>query len=551
MVTHAAPAAEPPGGAGLGPDPVTNDQGADGSASPVHDRMRRLAQATLVVLTGFLASRLLGVVRNIVIAAHFGTGDEYSAYLAAIAVPDTVFQVLVGGAVGSAFIPVFQRYLARGDENEAWRLTSSVINFGVLVAGGTAVILGAFARPLMDLLLVGNQDPEFRDLAASLTRILLISPAIFAASTFCASVLNSYHRFAVAALAPLMYNLAIIGGAVLLSGSLGIRGLAIGAVVGAGLHLLVQVPALAKIHMRWRPIVDLRQSGVREVARLFTPRVLGLGAVQLNKVLSTVLFASFLVRGSMAYLDYAWLMIMTPLALAMAVGTAVFPTLSQSGTLNRQGQLQQVFLVSLRMVLFVTIPASVGLMVLGQPVIRLFFERREFTAVSTEATAYALAFFAIGLAGHATVEIVDRVFYALHDTRTPVLVAVAAIVLNVLCSLVLMRTPLNYGGLALANSIAALAEAGILVHLVARRLPGLPAGDLGVTALRILAGSLVMGLPVAWLAAWMEPSLGRYGTLGEALAVLTCVMAGAAIYALASYLFQSDELTVLRRLARR
>lgn len=513
--------------------------------------MRRLAQAALVVLTGFLASRLLGVVRNIVIAAHFGTGNEYSAYLAAIAVPDTVFQVLVGGAVGSAFIPVFQRYLASGDEEEAWRLTSSVINFGVLVAGGAALVLGIFASPVMDVLLAGNKDPAFRDLAANLTRILLISPAIFAASTFCASVLNSFHRFAVAALAPLMYNLAIIGGAVFLSGPLGIRGLAIGAVVGACLHLLVQVPALAQLHMRWRPIVDLGQSGVREVARLFTPRVLGLGVVQLNKVLSTVLFASFLVQRSMAYLDYAWLMIMTPLALAMAVGTAVFPTLSESSTLKRQTQLQQVFLLSLRMILFVTIPASIGLMVLGQQIIRLFFEHGEFTAASTEATAYALVFFAIGLAGHATVEIVDRVFYALHDTRTPVLVAVTAIGLNIACSLVLMQTPLNYGGLALANSIAALAEGGILILLIARRIPGLPVGELGMSALRILAGSLVMGLPVAWLASWMQLSLWRYGTLGEALVVLTCVVVGSALYLLASYLFQSDELTALRRLARR
>ena len=291
--------------------------------------MRRLAQAALVVLTGFLASRILGVVRSIVIAAHFGTGTEASAYVAAIAVPDTVFQVLVGGAVGSAFIPVFQRLLAQDQEEDAWRMTSSVINLGVLVAGGTALVLAIFARPVMDVLAAGR-DPEFRELAANLSRILLITPAIFAASTFCASVLNSYHRFAVAALAPLMYNLAIIAGAFFLSGPFGIQGLAIGAAVGAVLHLLVQVPALIRLGMRWRPIVDLRNSGVREVGRLFAPRVLGLGVVQFNKVLSGVLFASFLITGSMAYLDYAWLMIMTPLALAMAIGTAVFPTLSEA-----------------------------------------------------------------------------------------------------------------------------------------------------------------------------------------------------------------------------
>ena len=165
--------------------------------------MRRLAQAALVVLTGFLASRVLGVVRSIVIAAHFGTGTEASAYVAAIAVPDTVFQVLVGGAVGSAFIPVFQRYLARDQEDDAWRMTSSVIN--LRRAGRRSARRSSWRSSLGRSWTCWRlaATRQFRDLAASLSRILLITPAIFAASTFCASVLNSYHRFAVAALAPL------------------------------------------------------------------------------------------------------------------------------------------------------------------------------------------------------------------------------------------------------------------------------------------------------------------------------------------------------------
>jgi len=512
--------------------------------------MRRLAQAALVVLTGFLASRILGVVRSMVIAAHFGTGVEANAYVAAITVPDTVFQVLVGGAVGSAFIPVFQSYLAKGQGRDAWRLTSSVINLGILVAGSTSLVLAIFAPQVMDILVPGRDD-EFKALAASLSRILLITPAIFAASTFCASVLNSYHRFAVAALAPLMYNLAIIGGAYFLSGPLGIYGLAVGAAIGAVLHLLIQVPALLRLGMQWHPVIDFGHGGVRQVAKLFAPRVLGLGVVQFNKVLSGVLFASFLVAGSMAYLDYAWLMIMTPLALAMAIGTAVFPTLSEASALERGSHVRQVFHVSLRMILFLTIPASIGLMVLGQPVIRLFFERNQFTAESTSATSYALVFFAIGLAGHATVEIVDRVFYALHDTRSPVLVAVSAIGLNVVLSLVLMQTPLNYGGLALANSIAALMEAGILIQLVRRRLPDLSLDHLGASSARAVAASLIMGLPVAWLAAQLDPLLRPYGTPGQAVLLLICVPFGAVLYALASFVFKSDEMFALWRLVRR
>jgi len=533
--------------------PVTLPTGT----TPALDRMRRLAQAALVVLTGFLASRILGVVRSIVIAAHFGTGTEASAYVAAIAVPDTVFQVLVGGAVGSAFIPVFQRLLAEDQADDAWRMTSSVINLGVLVAGGTALVLAIFARPVMDVLQAGNPDPAFRELAANLSRILLITPAVFAASTFCASVLNSYHRFAVAALAPLMYNLSIIAGAFFLSGPFGIEGLAIGAAAGAVLHLLVQVPALIRLGMRWQPIIDLRNTGVREVGRLFAPRVLGLGVVQFNKVLSGVLFASFLITGSMAYLDYAWLMIMTPLALAMAIGTAVFPTLSEASALDRRAQLQQVFHLSLRMILFLTIPASIGLMVLGEPVIRLFFQHGAFNDDSTRGTVFAMVFFSIGLAGHATVEIVDRVFYALHDTRSPVVVAVAAIGLNIVLSLVLMQIWLHYdpdhayGGLALANSIAALAEASILIHLIYKRLPGMAVGSLTTSVIRMLAASLVMGLPVAWLAGQLDPLLRRYGAPGEAVLLAVCVSAGAVLYGLVSVAFRSDEIHALWRLVRR
>ncbi len=519
--------------------------------TPAVDRMRKLAQGALVVMTGFLLSRLLGAVRNIVIAAHFGAGPEYGAYVAAIALPDLVFQVLVGGAVGSAFIPVFKRYHTVGRDDEAWYLTSSVINVFALVAVATSAVLAIFARPIMDLWLPGAVDPGFRDLVASLTRILLISPAVFAVSTFCSSVLNSYNRFAIAAMAPLMYNLAIIGAAWGFSGQLGIYSLALGAVVGALLHLLVQLPFCLRLGMRWRPIVDLGHAGVREVVRLFAPRVLGLGVVQLNQVLSAIVLASFLGAVSIGYLNYAWQLIMLPLALAMAVGTAVFPTLSEESALNNRKGFDQVFLLSMRMILFLTIPASIGLIVLGKPLIRVLFQHGAFDSSSTDGTAEAMVFYALGLAGHATVEIVDRVFYARHDTRTPVLAAVLAVGVNITASLLLMQTGLSFRGLALANSVAALVEASVLLRFTSLRMPGLTISRLTAPALRILAASLVMGLPVAWLAGELDPLLSGYGTPGEALVLAVCVSTGALLYAVVSLAFRSDEIHALLRLVRR
>ncbi len=531
-------------------------------ATPAVDRMRRLAQGALVVMTGFMLSRLLGAVRNIVIAAHFGTGQDFGAYVAAIALPDLVFQVLVGGAVASAFIPVFKRYHTLGRDDEAWHLTSSVINMFALIALATCAVLAVFARPIMDVWVAG-QGPEFRDEVANLTRILLISPAVFAVSTFCSSVLNSYNRFAIAAMAPLVYNLAIIAAAAGLSGPLGIYGLALGAVVGAMLHLLIQLPFCLRLGMRWRPVVDLGHAGVREVARLFAPRVLGLGVVQLNQVLSAIVLASFLGAVSIGYLNYAWQLIMLPLALAMAVGTAVFPTLSEENALENRERFEQVFLLSLRMILFLTIPASIGLIALGEPLIRLVFQRDQFDSASTIGTASAMVFYALGLAGHATVEIVDRVFYARHDTRTPVLAAVLAVGVNLVASLLLsgivpvrlplgldVRSGMGFRGLALANSIAALVEAGVLLRFAAARMPGLTSGRLTTPALRILAASLVMGVSVAWLAGRLDPLLGA-GTAGQALLIAFCVGSGAVLYGLLSLAFRSDEVSALWRLVRR
>jgi len=520
------------------------------AAAPGTDRLRKIAGGALVVLTGFLLSRLLGAVRNIVIAAHFGAGPEYGAYVAAIALPDLVFQVLVGGAVGAAFIPVFKRYHATRRDDEAWYVTSSVINIFFLIALVTSGLLAIFARQIMDVWVAG-QDAEFRQTVASLTRVLLVTPAIFAVSTFCSSVLNSYNRFAIAAMAPLMYNLAIIAAALGLSDSLGIYGLALGAVIGAFLHFLIQLPFCLKLGMRWDPILDFKHPGVRDVVRLFAPRVVGLGVVQVNQVFSAIVLASFLGAVSIGFLNYAWQLIMLPLALAMAVGTAVFPTLSEESALENRSGFEQLFLLSLRMILFLTIPASIGLIALGEPIIRLVFEHGQFDDASTVGVASAMVFYALGLAGLATVEIVDRVFYARQDTRTPVIAAVLGVGVNVTLSLILMRTGLTFRGLALANSLAALTEAGALFLFLRMHMPGLRIGRLRRPALRILAASLVMGLPVAWLAAQLDPLLRPYGTPGEALLLLICVGFGALVYGVVSVAFRSEEVSTLWRLVRR
>ncbi len=513
----------------------------------MYHQARKLAAYSLVVMAGFVASRVLGLVRNVVVAQQFGTGREYEAFIAALVIPDLVFQVLAGGAVGSAFIPVFKGYFAQDDDEGAWRLTSRVMTLAIVVTLPISVILALFARPLTELL-VPPWDAASKDLTASLMRTMLISPAIFAVSGFAVSVLNSFQRFLLAALAPIMYNASIIVSALVFR-HLGIEGVAIGAVVGALLHLLVQIPGLVSIGMRYRFSISLVDPGVREVLRLMGPRMIGLGVMQVNQLVNVVL-ASYLIVGSLGYLNVGWLMVMTPLVLAMAVSTAVFPTMAEESASNHGEAVRDVFVLSLRTILFLTVPMGIGLIALGEPLIRLLFEHGAFTAESTHLTYFALIWYAIGLAGHATVEIVDRVYYALHDTWTPVKAASLAFVMNLVLGLTLMQTPLNYGGLALGNSLAALAEATLLMILVRRRIPGLELTPVLQSLGRTVAASLLMGVTVATLPRLLQDRLALPATLELSLVVGLVVVAGGMVFFAFSFLLQSEELRVLLRLAR-
>ena len=508
---------------------------------------RKLAAASLTVMSLFVLSRVLGLVRNVVVAQQFGTGREYEAFIAALTIPDLVFQILAGGAVGSAFIPVFMGYFARDDSDGAWWLTSQVMTLALIITLPIIMVLAVFSRPLAEIVVPGWDAPS-KDLTAVLMRIMLVTPAIFAVSGFATSVLNSFQRFALAGLAPLVYNLSIILSAVMFK-SLGIEGVAIGVAVGSLLHLLIQVPGLIAVGMRFRVGIDLHHAGVREVIRLMGPRMIGLGVTQINQLVNVIL-ASFLLVGSLGYLNVAWLMLMTPLVLAMAVSTAVFPTLAEESASNHPEAVREVFTLSLRQILFLTIPMGVGLMMLGGPLIRLLFEHGAFTAESTRLTYFALTFYAVGLAGHATVEIVDRVYYALHDTWTPVKAASLAFGINVVLGLTLMWTPLNFGGLALANSLAALSEATLLMFIIRRRIPGLTLAPIVQSLARTVVASLLMGLTIAMLPRLLQDHLAMRTSVELPIVVGVVVVAGGMVYFAFSFLLQSEELRMLLRLAR-
>jgi putative peptidoglycan lipid II flippase len=501
---------------------------------------RRVARAASVVMAAFALSGVLGLVRQVVIGAQFGTSADLDAYQAAARVSELVFMVLVGGALGSAFIPTFTRHLVAGSKRAAWRLASAVLNLAVCGLTVLSLLISLFAPFLVRTVIAPGFPADQQALTVHLLRLLLVAPAVFGASAVAMAVLNAYQHFLLPSLAPSVYNVSLIGGALLLGERMGVEGLAIGSVVGAFLHLLVQVPALVRRGARYSASLGLTSQDVREVARLMVPRVVGASITQVNFVVNNSL-ASAMGEGAVSAINYAWLLMLLPQGIfAQAVATAAFPTFADQEARGERAEMRSTLAATLRGIFLCSVPASVGLIVLGRPLVGLLFERGAFEAGSTEAVAWALVLYAVGLVGHAGVEIAARAFYALRDTFTPVWVGGVAVAVNIALSLALPPFFEGVGwpahaGLALASSLAALAQLGGLLSLLRGRLGGLEGRAILSSLARTVLAALGMGLLLlGWRTALQGRSLLLIGAGGVAV--------GGGAYLLATWLLQRREL---------
>ncbi len=507
------------------------------------ERQTQLARAASVVMAAFVLSRVLGLGREIIIGSQFGTSRELDAYLAAFRIPDMIFHLIAGGALGSAFIPTFTSYLAGNRQEEAWRLASSVMNIVLAVLTTCAALAALLAPWLVRYVVVPGFTPQEQALTVSLMRWMLIAPVIFGLSGVVMGILNSYRHFLLPALAPAVYNLSIIGGAALLAPSIGVYGLVVGVVAGSLLHLGIQIPQLIRQGLSYQPIIDFSHPGVGEVGRLMLPRMLGLATVQINFLVNTFL-ASRLAEGSLAALNYAWMLMLLPQGIfAISIATAAFPTLSDLAARGRKDELRATLSRTLRLVLFLSIPSTVALIVLGEPLTQLLLQRGRFDPFSTQSVVWALQFYALGLVAHSALEIVTRAFYSLHDTRTPVAVGAGAMALNVILSLLLVG-PLLHGGLALANSLATILETAVLIVLIRGRLGGVEGRALLRSAAKTTLAAAIMGLAALWFSAF---SHGSHILVRAAGAMLL----GAVLFLIGSLLLRSNELRALRLLIRR
>ncbi len=467
-----------------------------------------LGAATQVMLF-FVLSRVTGVVRDVVILAEFDLSAQLDAYQAAFRLPDMIFEVVAGGALGSAFLPTFTRLLQRQGEVQAWRLFSQSINAVTLLLMILATICIVVAPWLVRTVMVPGFTPDQQQLTVHLMRWLLLGTVVYGTSGLCMAALNTQQHFALPALVPSLRNLAIIGGSLFLTDFWGVYGLVAGAVAGSFLHLLVQLPAVVRRGMRYEFVLSWRDADLRHVATLMLPRMVGLAFLHLNFIVNTHL-VSQLSAGSVSAMEYGFRLMLLPFGLVgQALAIAAFPTFAAQVEGRNWEALQDALGRSIRIVVFLALPATAGMYLLRIPLIEVLYERGSFTAESTAQVAYALQFFLTGLLAYAVVEVTVRVFYAFHDTRTPVAAGVLIALLNMGLSIWWVR-PLGFGGPALANGVATTLEMVLLLFWLRRKLPHLRyrplVTGLGQAGLATAGMAALLWYTQNWLAAagWVQ-----------------------------------------------
>ncbi|NJN18483.1 MAG: murein biosynthesis integral membrane protein MurJ [Oscillochloris sp.] len=455
---------------------------------------------SIIVMGGFLLSRVTGLLRDMIASYHFGTSPEYAAYLAAFRITDLLYLVFIGGALGSSVIPLFIQVWERDGDARAWRLASAVLTWALLALSVASAILFVAAPWLVEVAYGGPEiAPETLTLIVDLARLFLLSPLLLGMGGLAMAALNARDRFGLAALAPTIYNLGIIGGA-LLAPQFGIWGMAWGVIIGALCYLLIQLPGLFALQMRLRPTLGRDMAEPKLVAQQMGPRVIGQAAAHISAA-ATLVLAARLPDGEpkIAALAIAYQIMLLPYGLfSLSLSQVAFPRLARLYAEGRNDELAADMRRTLGTILWLTLPAAAALLILGGPLTRVLFQRGEFDALSLRLTTQALLGYATALPAFAVSEIMIRGFYAMQRTWTPVLVGMAQVALNLGLGMGLLALEADVGALALAFSIANNLEALLLLFLLNRHLPGFATDrDLRRTILGSLLASIVLAGLVA------------------------------------------------------
>ena len=459
----------------------------------------RLARSAGVFGLATIASRVLGLVRDQVLAFYFGAGDANDAFRVASRIPNLVRDLFAEGAMSAAFVPTFTRELTQNGRERAWQLASSVIN-ALLIVTGVIVAAGIiFAEPLVRLFAADFAEvPGKLELTVHLTRLVFPFLTLVAVAAALMGMLNSLGHFFVPALSPAMYNVAVVVMSLSLipiAPALGMQDITIVAVatlVGGLGQLAIQWPPLKREGFRYRAVLDLKDQGLHRVLLLMGPGTIGMAATQINVVVNTVL-ATSQGTGAVSWLDFAFRIMYLPIGLfGVSIATAATPAISRMVAEHDFARIRSTLANALGLMMFLNVPATVGLIVLARPIVAVIFEHGEFTAADTMATAAAVQLYAIGLVGYSIVRIISPTFYALQRSRIPVMVSAGSVVVNVALNLALVRV-MGYRGLALGTSITAIVNATVQLILLRRELSGLEGGKIAAAFARVLAAAAVMG----------------------------------------------------------
>ena len=531
-----------------------------------NSQSKTISSAAFILGIAALSSRLLGLFRDRLLAGKFGAGDELDMYYAAFRLPDLVFSILIMGAISSALIPVFTEHLTK-NKKEAWRLINGFLNLSLLGLFIIISLLVIFAPQIISFIAPGFGTEKMAT-TVTLTRIMFLSPLLFGLGSIFGAVLQTFKRFLVFSLAPLVYNVGIIVGIFVFTPIWGIYGLAWAVVLGAVLHLLIQIPSAMLAGFRYQWVLGIYHKGVRKILRLMVPRTVGLAAYHINLIVITAI-ASTLVAGSVTIFNFANNLQYVPVGIfGISFATAAFPSLAHAYAQKKKAKLFEHFNSTFRTILFLIIPASVLVYLLRAQIVRVILGTGQFGWTETRLVAACLGLFSLSIFAQSLVPLLARTFYAMQNTRIPVIISIISIVFNIFLSfslVMLIKTSVYFSsflayilkiedlsrleiiGLPLAFSLASILNL-VMLFLALRNKTEIKMDKIFVFLLKIVTSTFIMAAIIYISLRLVAPLVNMRTFVGVLTQAITAGVAGIGAYILFTYLLGCKEVGVIKRL---
>lgn len=513
--------------------------------SLLHKLQQTVMGGAIIIGSASVVSRLLGLLRDRLLADQFGAGELLDSYFTAFKIPDFVFNILVLGVLSASFVPVFIEYLGKNSKADAMRIANTLLNLLAVSLVGLGLVLYIFAPTLINVIAYGDSAAQQQTII-QFTRIMLLSLFFFGLSNLLSGVLHASKKFLVYSLAPIMYNVGIIFGILFLVPWIGIVGLPIGVVLGAFLHLAVQVPAVYKAGFSYQPILDIKHAGVIQIIKLMPPRAFALGLTQLNIVVIFAI-ASTLDAGSRSVWQFADNIQHFPINIfGVSLALAAFPVFSEAFAENNIERFKRCFSENFRRILFFIIPVSIAVLLMRAQLIRVVYGAGEFDWTDTIMTAQTLGVFALSMFAQALIPLLARSFFAKQDTKTPVIISALAMVINIILALILVRS-MNVIGLALAFSISAIFQMLALLTVLRIKHGDLDDDRIITSTWKIVVSSLVMGVIIQGMKYTIAPFVDMQTFIGIFLQTTSAMVAGAIAYLFIAFNFKFSEAQAIVR----